>query len=173
MDITFIIIISSTIIEIILLVIFVIMYRKRTKKKKPDVGKIYTTTDGYLASNIRNKKKRIVAVVDQRDDKAVAVAKIYSKKDKNNKNCIEKVVLSPSDHSSLTVDSLVGKRIIIGRENEKGKKVPIYTSELSSTKDYLTKKEFTQIKRNLGGKKIRNKITTKKKMRKWHKHFKK
>lgn len=53
----------------------------KPKKQKSDVRKIYKTTDGYLAGNERSKKPRRVAVVKQRkDDGAMAVVKIYSKK---------------------------------------------------------------------------------------------
>ena len=48
--------------------------------KKTDVRKIYNTTDGYFNSRTDIKKPRKVAVIHQRDDKAVAVVKIHSKK---------------------------------------------------------------------------------------------
>ena len=75
----------------------------KPKKQKSDVRKIYKTTDGYFTRSDKNTKPRRVAVVKQRkDDGAMAVVKIYSKKDKSGKAYVEKLVLKPENHSSLT-----------------------------------------------------------------------
>jgi len=60
---------------------------KKTAKKESDKRKIYKTTDGYFTGDEKIKKPRRVAVVEQsKDDGALAVCKIYSKKDKAEKH---------------------------------------------------------------------------------------
>lgn len=101
--------------------------------RKKDVGKIYTTTDGYFADNPRNKKKRHVVVVDQRrSDGAVAVSKLHSQKE-GRKGCINNLVLSPQKHETLTKDTVVERRVIHGVKRN-GKHKPIYRNELTGTK---------------------------------------
>lgn len=162
------VLIVSVLILIILMIRFFYL-----KRKKPDIGRIYKTTDGFLANNPANRKSRNIAVVDQRtDDQAVAVVKIYSKKGKDGKNCIRKVVLKPSDHTVLTEDSIVGQRVIIGRKDGTSFQV-IHSRDLTSTDDHLTKNEYSQIRKGIGGPTKKNQKSTKKKLRRWHKHFRK
>lgn len=145
----------------------------KKKKKKSDVRKIYKTTDGYFTDNAASKKPRRVAVVDQRkDDGALAVVKIYSKKDKKGKAYIDKLVLRPKKHSSLAEDSIVGSQIHVGRKSKDGQYKAIFAREMKPTKDKLTKKEHRTVKKKGGGKTKQNKKTTKRKIKLWKKHFK-
>lgn len=146
----------------------------KPKKQKSDVRKIYKTTDGYLAGNERSKKPRRVAVVKQRkDDGAMAVVKIYSKKDKSGKAYVEKLVLKPENHSSLTEDSIVGRRIYVGTKNKAGEYTPIFKGDLQATEDKLTKKERRRVMKQAGGETKQNRKTLKKTLGAWKKHFKK
>ena len=111
--------------------------------------------------------------MDQRkDDGALAVVKIYSKKNKKGKAYIGKLVLRPKDHSSLTEDSIVGSQIHIGRKGNDGQYKLIFAREMKPTNDKLTKKELRKIKKCGGGENKKNKKTTKRKLRRWKKHFK-
>ena len=146
----------------------------KPKKQKSDVRKIYKTTDGYLAGNERSKKPRRVAVVKQRkDDGAMAVVKIYSKKDKSGKAYVEKLVLKPENHSSLTEDSIVGRRVYVGIINKAGEYTPIFNRDLKETNDKLTKKEHRSVMKQAGGETKQNRKTLKKTLGAWKKHFKK
>lgn len=139
---------------------------KRTKKTS-DVKKIYKTTDGMFTGRPDIDKSRRVATVAQRkDDGALAVVKIYSKKDRNGKAYIDKLVLKPEEHTSLTEDSIVGSKVLVGvkvktKNGEEFK--PIFERDLSDTGDRLTRKEHKAVKKG-----VRNKGTVKK----WRKHFK-
>lgn len=149
--------------------------KSESKRKKPksDVRKIYKTTDGYLAGNERSNKPRRVAVVKQRkDDGAMAVVKIYSKKDKSGKMYVDKLVLKPENHSSLTEDSIVGRRVYVGTKNKEGKYIPIFDRDLKATDDKLTKKEHRTVMKQAGGETKQNRKTNKKKLKAWKKHFK-
>lgn len=135
-------------------------------KKSNDVGKIYRTTDGYFTSSYRIKKPRRVAIIYQRkDDKAIAVVKIYSKKNKSGNPYISKLVLKPNKHPSLTEDSIVGKRLIIGKKENESYKA-IYTEDFINLNDKVTRRELKKIKKAI--KKI-----NKNKIKKWQKHFRK
>lgn len=148
--------------------------KKKSGKPKSDVRKIYKTTDGYLAGNERSKKPRRVAVVKQRkDDGAMAVVKIYSKKDKSGKAYVEKLVLKPENHSSLTEDSIVGRRVYVGIKNKAGEYTPIFKGDMQSTSDALTKKEHRSVMKQAGGETKKNRKTLKKTLGAWKKHFKK
>ena len=57
---------------------------------KKDIRKIYKTTDGYFTSNEKIRKPRPIAVIHQRDDKAVAIVKLHSAKE-NRRNVIPNV----------------------------------------------------------------------------------
>ncbi len=142
-------------------------------QKKPDVRKIYKTTDGYFTGNPKIKKPRRVAVVEQRkDDKALAVVKIYSKKGKEKgKKFIKGLTLSPKKHSSLTEDSIVGHQIIFGVKRGDSY-TPIYKNDFSEVQDTLTKKEHRTIKRKAGGLNRENRKTSKKNVKRWKNHFK-
>lgn len=148
--------------------------RSSTKKKRPskkgDVRKIYKTTDGYFTQTPNIKKKRRVAVIDQRKkDGALAVAKIYSKKGKSGKAYVNDVVLKPEKHSSLTEDSVVGSQVIIGTKGKEKKFNAIYKGDLEPTNDKLTKKEHRAVKKAVHNDTKAHRKTYKKKMRKWHK----
>lgn len=148
--------------------------KKKSVKPKSDVRKIYKTTDGHLAGNERSKKPRRVAVVKQRkDDGAMAVVKIYSKKDKSGKAYVEKLVLKPENHSSLTEDSIVGRRVYVGTKNKSGEYTPIFKGDLQETDDKLTRREHCIVMRQAGGATKQNRKTLKKTLGAWKKHFKK
>ena len=139
---------------------------KRTKKSS-DVKKIYKTTDGMFTGRPDIDKPRRVATVAQRkDDGALAVVKIYSKKDRNGKAYIDKLVLKPEEHTSLTEESIVGSKVLVGvkvktKNGEEFK--PLFRGDLVDTGDRLTTKEHKAVKKG-----VRNKGTVKK----WRKHFK-
>lgn len=141
---------------------------EKAKKTKSDVRKIYKTTDGFFTGRSDIDKTRRVAAVEQRkDDGALAVVKVYSKKGKDGKAYIDKLVLLPDEHSSLTEESIVGTKLYVGvkEKTKAGERFkPIFRGDLTETDDALTKKEHKAVKRG-----IRNKKTVKR----WKKHFKK
>lgn len=146
--------------------------------KKKSVRKIYKTTDGYFTARSDIKKPRRVAAIDQRkDDGALAVVKIHSKKDKNGNHYVDKVVLKPEKHCSLTEDSIVESRVYIGvkEETPEGKTIfkPIFERDMSDTGDKLTNRELKNIKKEAGGSTRKNRKTQKTTLKKWRKHFKK
>lgn len=142
---------------------------KKVTKKKGEVRKIYKTTDGFFTQNPNIKKKRRVAVIDQRKkDGALAVTKIYSKEGRSGKAYVDKVVLKPEKHSSLTKESIVGSQVIIGTKSFNKKYAAIYKSDLEATGDRLTKKEHRSIKKAVHNDTKGHRKTYKKKMRKWH-----
>lgn len=144
--------------------------KEKRPRKKGDVRKIFKTTDGYFTQNPNIKKKRRVAVVDQRKkDGALAVAKIYSKEGKSGKAYVENIVLKPENHSSLTKDSLVGSQVIIGTKGRDKKFNAIYKGDLESTDDKLTKKEHRAVKKAVHNDTKEHRKTYEKKMQKWHK----
>lgn len=148
---------------------------KAGKRKKPKsaVRKIYKTTDGYLSGRADIKKPRRVAVIDQRkDDGALAVVKIYSKKDKQGKNFLKRPVLKPKKHPSLSEPSIVGKQVHIGVKEGKNYRA-IYGNDLKETGDKLTFWEKLLILLGARGKTRAHRKTHKAKMKKWHNHFKK
>lgn len=148
-------------------------------RRKKDVRKIYMTTDGYLSARPDIKKHRRVAAIDQRrDDGALAVVKIYSKKGKDGKNYIEKLVLTKNAHPlAIKKDSIVGRNVIIGTQEKTpdGKVIykPIFERDMDYTGDKLTREELNIIKKEAGGSTRKYRKTHKKKMKKWHKHFRK
>lgn len=157
----------------LLLIIIIVTIILIIKKKKSNIGKIYQTTDGFLTSNKRNKKNRKVIVVDQRDDKAVAITKIYSKDGKdteNNEAFIKELVLDPKDHPSLTKKSVVGTNLKIGRKKD-NQITSIFPSELKETNDSVNMQELKIIKDAIINKNKHSK-TRKKTLKKWKKHFK-
>ena len=96
------------------------------KKKKTDVKKIYKTTDGIFTGRADIDKPRRVAAIEQRkDDGALAVVKIRSRKGKGGKSYITGLVLKP------------------------------------------------KVRKGVGGAAKQHKKTHKRKMRLWHRHFKK
>lgn len=144
--------------------------QEKRPRKKGDVRKIYKTTDGYFTQNSNIRKKRRVAVVDQRKkDGALAVTKIYSKEGKSGKAYVENVVLKPEKHSSLTKDSIVGSQVIIGTKGKDKKFNAIYKGDLDPTGDELTKKEHRAVKKAVHSDTKEHRETYEKKMQKWHK----
>ncbi len=90
------------------------------RKKQSDILKIYKTTDGFFTDNVKITKPRRVAVVDQRkDDNAVAVVTIFSKKGKTSDRFVERVTLKPKRHNSLTEKSVVENEVRIGVKDKK------------------------------------------------------
>lgn len=147
--------------------------RGKRKKHKSAVRKIYKTTDGYLSGRADIKKPRRVAVIHQRkDDGALAVVKIYSKKDKQGKNFLKRPVLKPKKHPSLSEPSIIGKQVHIGVKEGNTFK-PIKERDLKPTKDKLTFWEKLLILLGIRGKTRAHRKTHKTKMKKWHNHFKK
>lgn len=137
--------------------------------RKKDLGKIYTTTDGYFADNKRNKKKRHVVVVDQRKDGALAVSKLHTQKE-GRKGCIDNLVLSPRRHKALKENTVVEKRVIHGVKRD-GNYKPILRKELTGTKSRLGIFEFLRVKKGVGGSNRKDKRQYKNTRRKWHNYF--
>lgn len=156
----------------ILLIIIICFVAKRKRSATPDVGKIYKTTDGYFNSNKRNKKPRRIIVVHQRDDKAVAVTKIYSKKEKKGNAYINGLVLKPKNHPSLTEDSIVSNSLIYGKNipNQK-QKHKIFPTDLESTNDKLTAKEYQIVKTKINADTKKHKKARDKTLSRWKNHF--
>ncbi len=151
--------------------------KKSTSKAKGKVSnskrKIYKTTDGYFTGNDKIKKPRRVAVIDQRkDDGALAVVKLHSKKCKKEKDRIEGLTLSPKRHSSLNAPTSVESRVYIGVKRGKSY-TPIYKNDFLETGDSLTMKEYCTIKRKAGGAKCKHRKTSRRKIKRWKNHFKK
>lgn len=83
------------------------------EKKKNYTNKILQSSDGFIAGLDKKIKPRKVLVVSQRDDDALTISKLYSKKGKNTKNIINKIILSPKNHSFLTKKLLLVKEYIM------------------------------------------------------------
>ena len=147
---------------------------------KPDkTGRIYKTTDGYLSGRSDIKKPRNIAAIEQRkDDGALAVVKVYSRKGKEQKlkegkNYIPKLVLKPKKHATLKKDSIVGRQVIVGVKQGNGKPPKsIFPGDLEKTQDKLTKKELKKIQAEVHNDTRKHRKTYKKKMKAWNKHFK-
>lgn len=141
---------------------------------RSSVRKIFETIDGFFTQNPKISKRRRVAVIKQRkDDGALAVVKIYSQDEKKTgQQYINGMVLSPKKHKSLTKDSIVGSKAIVGTKSKDGKFAPIYKSDLTPTGDKLTRKEHHTIMENLGGGNPQHKQTNENLLDKWDKHFK-
>lgn len=148
---------------------------KKLCKRQSDVRKIYQTTDGYFTQNPNITKHRRVAVIKQRkDDGALAVAKIYSEDEKKKGvQYIEGLVLSPKKHKSLTRNSIVGSKAIVGTKSKDGTYKAIQSRDLEYTRDKLTKKEHRHIINNLGGGVEKYKKTNENLLKNWDNHFKK
>ena len=150
---------------------------KKKEKKRSDIKKIYKTTDGMLTNRPDIDKPRRVAAIEQRkDDGALAVVKIRSKKGKGGKSYKKEVVMKTENHISLTEESIVEKRVYIGVkiETEEGTTFkPIFDRELEDTGDRLTNGEYRKVKRGVAGETKQHRKTYKSKMKRWRKHFKK
>lgn len=181
--------IAIILLAVLLLVIF-LLPKGGKKKRKSDVRKIFKTTEDYFYQKDKdtnkkrrrdkNNKNRRVAVIDQRkDDGAVAVVKIYKKrgkeeKFKEGKTYIPDLVLSPENHKSLTEDSIVGRRVIWGRrENKNQPPQAMFVRDFKETGDVLTNKEFRAVKKGVQNNNRQNRKTYKRTKRKWRRHFKK
>ncbi len=140
--------------------------------RKRDVKKIYKTTDGLFSGRDDIKKPRPVAVVDQRrDDGALALVKLHKQKGKKSGIYVEGVVLKPSKHKALTEDSIVENSVRLGKKMKDGH-APIFERDLKPTKDKLTRKEYSKVKKGIRGNTAAQKTKYKAKMKKWHRHFK-
>ena len=141
--------------------------------RKKDLGKIYTTTDGYFADNKSIKKKRHVVVVDQRKDGAIAVSKLHAKKPGRKKTeHMHKVELKAKRHSALSKDSYIERQVIHGVKMS-GKHKPIYARDFPKTKSRVSLFDFIRIRLGAGGSTKRSKSFYKNTRRRWHNNFKK
>lgn len=141
-------------------------------RKKNYKGKILKTSDGYLRGSILKYKNRLIVVINQRKDGAIAVSKIHSIEGKNSKDLLDKVVLKPSKHKSLTKDSSIETHVIWGRKvNEKY--VPFNIDNFLDTKDRLSNFELLKLELNRKTKNRKNYKTYKRTKKKWNNHFKK
>ena len=122
------------------------------------------------------QKPRRVAVIEQRkSDGAVTVAKIFKLKGKENKigkTFIPGVILKPESHTSFTENSVVGRETIMGVKQSNGSFKAIYTSDLTSTNDRLTRKELKKVRRGVHNDQCKHRKAYKRKLRKWKKSFK-
>lgn len=148
----------------------------KPKAKQSAVRRIYVTTDGYFTSRSDIKKKRNIAVLEQRtDDGAIAVVKIYSKNGKEQKigkTFIPGLTLSPDKHSALTEDSIVGREVIMGVKQSDKTYRPIYPTDFVSTSDTLTRKELKKVRKEAHNDTPEHKETFTEKLKRWFKHFK-
>ena len=85
---------------------------------------------------------------------------------------MEKLVLKPENHSSITEDSIVGRRVYVGTKNKAGEYTPIFRGDLQATEDKLTKKEHRIVMKQAGGETKQYKKTSRKLLKSWEKHFK-
>lgn len=146
----------------------------RERKKQSEIKKIFRTTDGYFNERFDITKPRNVAVIDQRkDDGAVAVVKVFSKKDRSGRAYISDLELTPEEHKALTEKSIIGSQVIIGVKQRNGTFKAILTRELQATEDELTDEELKQVKKNVHNDTPEHRKTYKRKMKRWKNHFKK
>ena len=141
------------------------------KNKRSDVRKIYKTTDGYFTSNFKIKKPRRVAVLYQRDDGAVILVRIHSKKGKDLKNFVPNFTLKSKKHKSLSEDSIVYNKLIFGRKVN-GKFEKIHPNDFIYLDDKLSYSELFKLRRKINSNKFKHKISKYKLIRKWNNHFK-
>lgn len=149
-------------------------YAKKNQKSRDETSaerRIYKTTDGYFSFRADIKKPRRVAVIHQRDDGAIAVVKIYSKKNKSGDAYIPGVVLKTNNHSSLSENSIVGNKLIYGRKDKKQIKA-MYPDELTDTQDKLLYSEYLKIKRKVNADTKEHKKSRDKTIKRWKNHFK-
>lgn len=161
------------IIVLIVILLFLIIRHFYLKKKKPNVGKFYKTTDGFFTNSDHITKPRTIVVVDQRtDDQAIAVSKIYSKKNRSGNAYIPDLVLHPEDHPSLTEDSIVGKSVHVAVKIGKDDYKAFSSRDFEPLDDKLSNEEMNKVKKGIGGTDKKNKKTTKRKLKNWKRHFK-
>ena len=135
------------------------------------------TTDGFLGDKPHIKKTRRVAVVEQReDDGAVALVRIFKKKGKRADDphaYVQELVLLPDNHSSLTEESIVEAKVILGIQTANKQKKSIYPDDLSATDDKLTDQELKHIQENVHNDKEQHRETFLNKLKRWFNHFEK
>ena len=119
----------------------------------------------------QNSLPRPIAVIHQRDDKAVSVVKLHSAKE-NRKNVIPDFIIKPKQRKSLTEDSLVEDRLIISRKKDDDI-YGIYPSDFNDTEDKLSWIEYMKIKKRVNADNKKHKRTRNNTIKKWKKHFKK
>ena len=142
-------------------------------KKGSDVGKIFITTDGYFNNKPKIKKpRRVIAVKQRKDDGAVGVTKIYSKKEKTGNAYITGLTLTCNDHKSLKEDSIVGTQVIFGVKQSDGSFKAIHSRNFKPTDDKLTKKELKTVQKEVHNDTKQHRKTYKNKVRRWKRHFK-
>ena len=144
--------------------------------KKSNVTKVYITTDGYFTDRSDIKKRRVVAVLEQRNsDGAVAVVKVFSKEGKEaniGKTFIPGLTLLPQDHSTLTQESIVGRQVQFGVKHADKTYTPIFLSDMVATEDRLTRSELRRIRKEVHNDTRQHRKTYKDKKKKWQKSFK-
>ena len=142
-------------------------------KRKREIGKIYETTDGYLSNNPNNTKKRKVTIIAQRQiDNAVAVSKLTKADGKTGDYYVNGLLLKPKRHKSLTQNTLVERRVLIGIKQKDGTFKPISKRDMKFANDRLTFSERRKLKRGVGGRTKENRKSYKNKMKKWTRGFK-
>ncbi len=150
--------------------IFDFFKNRRNRVKKGDIMK---TTDGFFANDNTNTKQRPVVVHNVRkDDGALAISKIHSKKGQKPTHYIQNLDLQPNKHSSLTEPSVIEKRVIFGVKNKNNNYTPIFIRDLQRTNDKLNCIERYKHKKGAGGDTKQHKKTLKNTTKKWKKHFK-
>lgn len=174
--------ILSLTLVILLISLKVRKWARRRREKKSSVGKIAFTSDGYLSGRKEGRKKkykrrRVVVVHEREDDRALAVAKIESKKgkeDKIGKDFIPDLTLKKEKHSSLTEESIVERRVYFGTKKKGSDKHEKITAEtILLTKDKLTDKELKKVRDEVGNATPEFRATYEKTLKAWENHFKK
>ena len=141
------------------------------KNFRATVGDIFKTTDGYFKGKPWiSKTRRVIVILQRKDDGAVIVAKISKKRGKEAKigrDYIPDLILSPTDHPSLTEDS------IVGRINDQGELEyqAILPSNLEATGDRLTRRELRKVKKEVRNACKAHRKAYKKTVKQWKKHF--
>ncbi len=149
------------------------------KNVRATVGDIFKTTDGFFNGKPWiNKTRRIIVVLQRKDDGAVIVAKISKKRGKEakiGKDYIPDLVLSPTAHPSVTEDSIVERVVHFGvrRINENGEVEyqVILPSDLEATGDRLTRRELRKVRKEVRNACKAHRKAYKKTVKQWKKHF--
>jgi len=161
---------------VVLIIVICISVAVHKRKKKSAVGKIYKTTEGFLSNKNRRIKDRRVASIEQRKcDGAVVVVRIYSedgKEEKIGELFIPDLVLTPEEHSSLTKNSIIGRKAVFGIKIGENKFKPLYESDFVPTGDKLSDEELRKAKEGVHNNNPRYRKTYKNKLRKWRRGFK-
>ena len=149
------------------------------KNVRATVGDIFKTTDGYFKGKPWiSKTRRVIVILQRKDDGAVIVTKISKKRGKEAKigrDYIPDLILSPTDHPSLTEDSIVGRRVWFGIQqiNDQGELEyqAILPSNLEATGDRLTRRELRKVKKEVRNACKAHRKAYKKTVKQWKKHF--